>query len=324
MMTGQILGGQSPTAAASYQIMIYFAIAASSCATAMLLSAIVTARMFDLHQQALVPWRLIPGLRESSKSRTHGESDGAANPQSKPKFRLNGQPTLLEKESEPLLRVQQLTVHSTNLTIPLLEVKDGDRIGISGRSGVGKSQLLRTIARLDPLADFHKTIHTRDVLVLEGKSWYEIPPAKWRSQVMWVSQDRPTVSGTPRELYNQILSYKSQRQQRNRSETECNQNLKMPYAPAPFEIAQQWNVPAEAWDKPWNDISGGEAQRLSLAIALALEPRLLLLDEPTSSCDANATAKIEHSLIERNVTSVMISHSQNQLRRFCTSTIELY
>ena len=90
-----------------------------------------------------------------------------------------------------------------------------------------------------------------------------------------------------------------------------------------MEIAREWNLPAKTWDQPWNDVSGGEAQRLSLAIALSLGPKLLLLDEPTSSCDVDTTSKIETTLVERNATIVMVSHSDEQLRRLCQKQVRL-
>ena len=90
-----------------------------------------------------------------------------------------------------------------------------------------------------------------------------------------------------------------------------------------MNIAREWNLDGNAWDKPWSDISGGEAQRISLAIALSLRPKLLLLDEPTSSCDADTTSRIEKTLLESNATFVLVSHSQDQLERVCTSMIEL-
>lgn len=323
MMSGQILGGQSPPAAAAYQIMIYFAIASSSCFTAMFLACIVTARMFDLHRQALIPWRSIPGLRTSQKSDvTSMRSKQSVEPQSHSKLRFLGNASSFDTTSEPLLRVQQLTVESTNLYVPLLEINAGDRIGISGRSGVGKTQLLRALARLDPIilpTQIDKTIDTRNIMSLEGQPWTDISPAHWRSQVMWVSQDRPTLTGTPREFYMQLLNYRSHRQ----SGAHIIKEHALQHPSTPMEIAQEWNISAKTWDQPWNDISGGEAQRLSLAIALSLEPKVLLLDETTSSCDIETTTKIENTLTERKVAIVMVSHSEEQLKRFTTSAIDL-
>jgi ABC-type iron transport system FetAB ATPase subunit len=321
-MTGQILGGSSPTQAAAYQLMIYFAIAASRTLTAIFLALILTARMFDLRRQALIPWRWIPGLMASKKSGgTREMNNQFADPRPHSMFSFIEQAGPLEKPFLPLLRVQQLTVESTNLFVPLLEVHDGDRIGISGRSGIGKSQLLRALSRLDPLSPDHETINTGDMITFLGQSFNDVSPAEWRSEVMWVHQDRPTISGTPRDFYEEILSYRSHRQpkkkQNNKGSVPQQSHI------TPMEIAREWNLPAKTWDQPWNDVSGGEAQRLSLAIALSLGPKLLLLDEPTSSCDVDTTSKIETTLVERNATIVMVSHSDEQLRRLCQKQVRL-
>ena len=315
MMTGQILGGQSPGAAAAYQIMIYFAIAASSCSTAMLLSCILTARMFDLRRQALVPWRSIPGLKSNKKPL---EADTSRVIPQSVTLRFTGENRNADEPSEPILRVQGLAVDSTNLHVPSLEVYSGDRIGVRGRNGIGKTQLLRALARLDPISFNARSNSTNsyDMMSLDGQSWEEIAPASWRNGIMWVSQDRPIIPGTPRAFYEELKKYQSRRRQQ-KVELECNNHL------TPMEIAREWNLPEKAWDQPWSDVSGGEAQRLSLAIALSIRPKVLLLDEPTASCDVDTTERIERSLIESKATVLLVSHSEEQVNRFCSRTIEL-
>ena len=318
-MTGQILGGSSPSQAAAYQLMIYFAIAASRTLTAIFLAFIIIARMFDLRRQALIPWRWIPGLMTSKGT---GEMyKRFADPRPHSKFNFIELASPVDATLLPLLRVRDLTVESTNLFVPLLEVRSGDRIGISGKSGIGKSQLLRALSMLDPLSSCHKAITAGNTISFLGQSFNDIQPAEWRSKVMWVSQDRPTISGTPRDFYQEILSYRSHHPSKTKDEGE-EQPLQRPSI-SPMEIAREWNLPAKTWDQPWNDVSGGEAQRLSLAIALSLRPKILLLDEPTSSCDVDTTSKIETSLVAMNVTIVMVSHSKEQLQRLCPKMVLL-
>ena len=310
MMTGQILGGQSPIGAASYQIMIYHAIATSSCLTAVILSAILTARTFDLRGQALVPWILIPGLRKKSND---SERMGTQHVDSTSHAKLTfSDHAKTSKSTKPLLSIKDLTVESTKLYVPSLEIRAGDRIGVSGVSGIGKSQLLRALARLDPISPESKTTMT-----LHGQSFSHISPAEWRTEIMWASQDRPTLSGTPRSFYEEVVNYRSRRHDHS------NNRESIPSGLTPMEIASEWNLPSRCWDQSWNDLSGGESQRASLAIALSLQPKLLLLDEPTASCDSDSTAKIEKTLIESNTTLLIVSHSQEQLKRCCTGVMEL-
>eukprot|EP00970_Alexandrium_tamarense_P004929 scaffold808_cov196-Alexandrium_tamarense.AAC.66 len=305
----QILGGQPPSSAASYQVMIYFAICASSCLTAIGLASIVTARMFDLKKQALVPQKEIPGFRRAN---TDDDVNGKKNNPTKETPDSQAQPPSTDRanttmeEEERYLTIRCLTVENTNLTIHNLELNKGDRLGIIGRSGVGKTQLLRTIARIDPSLKSEST----EAVLLKGQSWTVMPPTTWRSKVMWVSQDRTTLSGTPQEFYSQIMGYRSHK----------SHHL---VASDPVKIATQWNLPETAWDRNWNALSGGEAQRASLAIALSLGPCILLLDEPTSSCDIETTTKIERTLKEMGATVLIVSHSNEQVKRFCTDTVVL-
>jgi len=308
MMSGQILGGQSPSQAAAYQVMIYFAIATSGCLTSLVLSSIVTARMFNLHRQALTPWRSIPGLRKRGETMITKHQTKSPIQQSELTGLNNCKAKSLDERIEPLLRVQNLTVESTNLHIQSLEVNRGDRIGIRGRSGVGKTQLLRSLSRLDYNTDDNGETN----MFLQGQSSNDIIPSQWRGQVMWVSQDRPTLNGTPESFYKEILSYRCR-----------HNNHQSTHEDSPLDIAKDWSINAQTWTRPWSSISGGEAQRISLAIAISLQPKLLLLDETTSNIDAITTMKIEKKLIDRNATVIIVSHSNQQLDRFCTTKIDL-
>lgn len=128
---------------------------------------------------------------------------------------------------------------------------------------------------------------------------------------MWVSQDRPTLSGSPRDFYESILSYATYQKRKSNNWRD------------PIEIAKQWNLSEEAWDQSWGSLSGGEAQRANLAIALSLEPDVLLLDEPMSNCDKETAISMEKTLMEMNNTIIIVSHSEEQVKRFCTSKLEL-
>ena len=88
-----------------------------------------------------------------------------------------------------------------------------------------------------------------------------------------------------------------------------------------------WSGSRRSRDRPARRLSGGEQQRLALARALARDPELLFLDEPTASLDPAATKAIEdivRSLAARGVKIVMATHDLGQARRLAGDVVLLH
>ena len=80
-------------------------------------------------------------------------------------------------------------------------------------------------------------------------------------------------------------------------------------------------------DQRWDNMSGGEAQRVYMCMLLALNPAVLLLDEPTSACDEQNAKKVERLIVSSGMAVVWISHDPAQIERLKeldqTSLLEL-
>jgi ABC-type iron transport system FetAB ATPase subunit len=137
-----------------------------------------------------------------------------------------------------------------------LQLEAGEILTIYGQSGIGKSQFLRALADLTP--------HTGDVL-LEGVSQTKIRPEHWRQQVGYV----PAESGWWADVVAQHF-------------------LEQP----PEVWLSMLSLAPELLDAPVERLSTGERQRLALVRALVLQPKVLLLDEPTANLDQRNAQKL--------------------------------
>ena len=199
-----------------------------------------------------------------------------------------------------------LTVHSLSVRVGdrtlftdlSLSLKTGDLLVLQGPSGSGKSLLLRAIAYLiEP---------TSGTLTLAGRGPEEWGVPAWRSEITYVPQRPASLATTPAAHHALIAELAAQRARP---------------ASDPIALAESWGLPCETWDKSWTTLSGGEAQRVALAIAISRQPSVLLLDEPTSALDPVSTAKVEASLADRTV--IWVTHDTAQAERLGGRRISL-
>ena len=183
-----------------------------------------------------------------------------------------------------------------------VEVRPGEVLAIVGPSGSGKSSLLRLLNRLDE--------PTSGTVFLQNVNYREIPPRELRRKVGMVTQ-RPFLF--PGTVYENVSFGPRQR----------GEEFSEPQAE---ELLTRVGLGGYG-GRDVTNLSGGEAQRVSLARALANSPILLLLDEPTSALDEEAKAGVE-SLIrdiirETHLTCVVVTHDTAQAARMATRVMKL-
>ena len=176
---------------------------------------------------------------------------------------------------------------------------------VSGPSGVGKSQLLRTVAGLS-------AIDNGDIQ-LDGTSRIQFPdPTDWRKHVRYVTQYKVDIPGTPLDFIRQVTSFKSWRRDKVTP-------LEKEMLATTRELVQNWGLDASCVEKEWTLLSGGEAQRVIVALALASRPKVLLFDESTSSLDIDSKLRVERSVEEFatkfGISVLWITHDQEQAER---------
>jgi putative ABC transport system ATP-binding protein len=170
----------------------------------------------------------------------------------------------------------------------------GEILAVTGPSGSGKTSFLRLLNRLDE--------PTSGTVLLEGKDYREIPPRELRRKVGMVAQQAFLFPGTVADN----LRFGPRQRRMELAESEIPKLLSKVGLPG-YE------------GRDVATLSGGEAQRVSVARAVANAPIALLLDEPTSALDDAAKAGIEAlvcSLIKQDALAcVMVTHDALQASR---------
>ncbi len=183
-----------------------------------------------------------------------------------------------------------------------VEVLAGEVLAVVGPSGAGKSSFLRLLDRLDE--------PTSGRVLLDGRDVRELPPRELRRRVGMVMQAPALFPGS---VADNVRFGPAQRGERLQDG-------------AVAELLAQVQLPGFA-DRPVDHLSGGEAQRVSVARALANRPEVLLLDEPTSALDGEARRALEELLArivrERALTCVVVTHDLGQAARLAGRALVL-
>jgi phosphate transport system ATP-binding protein len=197
-----------------------------------------------------------------------------------------------------------------------LVVKTNAVTAIIGPSGCGKSTFIRCLNRMHELVP---NARMSGRVLLDGKNIYssEIDAVTIRRRVGMVFQKPnpfPTMS-----IYDNVaagLRLTGARKSENLDEI----------VKKSLEQATLWDEVKDDLKKPGTSISGGQQQRLCIARAIALQPEVILMDEPCSALDPIATAKIEELivLLKNDYTVVIVTHNMQQAARVSDFTAFMY
>lgn len=207
--------------------------------------------------------------------------------------------------SDPVLRTEHLgrVVNERILVEDVnFEVRTGEVLAIVGPSGAGKSSLLRLLNRLDE--------PTAGTVYLEGTDYRQIAPRELRRKLGMVNQRPYLFPGT----VEQNLQFGPLQRGESLSKD------------AVEGLLSQVGLKGYASRNVAN-LSGGEAQRVSVARTLANSPLILLLDEPTSALDETSKREVEASIQtvvrDQGLTCILVTHDTAQATRLAIRALVL-
>jgi len=245
----------------------------------------------------------------SGAPRTHGINMGAIDRSSASSLEENPE-IALEVKDLNLFYAEKQALHNVNLLIPRKRVT-----AFIGPSGCGKSTLLRCFNRMNDLVD---NVKIDGQISLDEDDIYakSMNVAELRRRVGMVFQ-KP--NPFPKSIYENVayglrlLGVKDKR----RIDEAVEKSLRR---------AAIWDEVKDRLQDNALGLSGGQQQRLVIARAIAIEPEVLLLDEPASALDPISTLKIEEliSELKKDYTIVIVTHNMQQAARVSDYTAFMY
>lgn len=232
-------------------------------------------------------------------------------------------PSLLSGSNETEKSEVGLDVHNLNLfygeaqalTDISFQMKKNRVTAFIGPSGCGKSTLLRCFNRMNDLVD---SVRVEGEIILDGNNIYapDVDVTSLRQRVGMVFQ-KP--NPFPMSVFENV-AYGLRLQGINKRRVL---EEKVEWA---LKAAALWNEVKDRMEESALGLSGGQQQRLVIARAIAIEPEILLLDEPASALDPISTLKIEELIYElkSQYTILIVTHNMQQAARVSDETAFMY
>jgi oligopeptide/dipeptide ABC transporter ATP-binding protein len=196
-----------------------------------------------------------------------------------------------------------------------LQIGQGESVGLVGESGCGKSTLVRLLARLHDPSEGRIVFEGQDLAEIKALRFARTPQ---RAAIQMVFQD-PTDSLNPRYTAGQTIG----------EPLALLSGLRGAQAAARVaEVAEQVGLPQALLSRYPHQLSGGQKARVGIARALAVGPRLLILDEPTAALDVSVQAVVLQLLDrlrrELGLSYLFVSHDLNVVRLLTDRVAVMY
>jgi phosphate transport system ATP-binding protein len=190
-----------------------------------------------------------------------------------------------------------------------IEIPSNKVTAMIGPSGCGKSTFLRCINRMNDLIDLARV---EGEMLLDGQDIYadDVDPVALRRHIGMVFQHP---NPFPKSIFDNVAYGLRVQDKTDDLEATVEESLKK---------AALWDEVKDQLDKSALDLSGGQQQRLCIARAIAVDPEVILMDEPASALDPIATSKIEDLIDElaEDYTVVIVTHNMQQAARISDKT----
>jgi peptide/nickel transport system ATP-binding protein len=219
---------------------------------------------------------------------------------------------------QPLLTVQNLWVTYPHSPANQHAIEDvsfqlaaGEKIGFVGESGCGKSTLGKAIMRLLPNGS-----RIEGKILFEGKSVPDMEPEalrRFRGEVVGLIFQDPMTRLDPLMTIGNHCLETLQAHEPNLTKQQAKRRA--------LDTLAAVKIPADRWNQFPHEFSGGMRQRVAIALALLLDPKLIIADEPTTSLDVRVSAEILKELMrlceERQMGLLLISHDLATIATYC-------
>ena len=194
------------------------------------------------------------------------------------------------------------------------ELKSGETLGIVGESGCGKSTLARAIIRMVPTETGKGLWFGKDLLALQ-----KIEMRKHRKEIQMIFQD-PLASLNPRMTIGQIIAEPLKTHYPKTSKADIKSRVE--------DVMGKVGLLENLINRYPHEFSGGQCQRIGIARALILKPKLIICDEPVSALDVSIQAQVINLLMElqkeMGLTLIFIAHDLSIVKHISTKIMVLY